>query len=425
MRVAIFSEVYVPDKNGVATHTKTLKDGLERAGHEVLVVTADKHARVHHIDENNILRCPAMRLKRVYGFGISAPISARRFAMVRAFAPDIIHIQSEFSVGLSGVMIARALNVPLIYTVHTMYDETYVNYIVPVPWVKAATKALYRYINSLSRTATRIITPSHKAKRFMVNDVKTGESKFAVISNAIDWQSFDPDQFTAAEKQALHRQLGTSPDKRTAVFVGRLGREKSIDVLLRFWAGKMKPHDNWQLLIIGGGPEKEKLQRLAESLGIARMVTFTGPVESAEIKKYLSIGDVFMTASLTENNSMSLLEAMAAGLTVLERYDAETADQILLGINGYFFSDSAEMDRRLREIGALSDEELERQKKKVRDSVRCLDTQAMVEKVYSVYNESIPCAQKTGTDAGRVFFRSDRAWSRARPGARALRRGKR
>lgn len=393
MRIAIYSEVYTPDKNGVATHTRTLKDGLERLGHEALVVAADKHTRRHAIDRDNVLRCPARGMRRVYGFGLSAPVSMRRLDLAHLFGPDVIHMQSEFSMGISGIIASRKLNLPLIYTVHTMYDDTYIHYVVPRPLVGVAKKVLYRYLRYLTDTATAVIVPSNRAQQFLLEDIQADARKFHCIPNAVDWQRFDPSQLTEAERAGLHSRLGTSPQRRTAVFVGRLGKEKGLDVLLAWWAQQMKMEDNWQLVLVGGGPEADSLRAMANDLGIAAQVAFAGTVEHAEVRKYLALSDVFVTASLTENNSISMLEAMASGLMVLQRYDEGTADQIAVGINGDFFENSAQMAEKLRAMGCLSEAEMALQKQRVRASVKCLDTREMVKKTLAVYHEAIATHQ--------------------------------
>ena len=122
MRIALFTETYLPYISGVVTHIKLLKEGLEKLGHQVLVVTADAQAR-HHYVKDGVLYCPAKTIKRIYNSGLAAPYSHRRVKLIRDFHPDIIHIHTEFGVGLSALHIAKALRVPVVYTLHTMYDE--------------------------------------------------------------------------------------------------------------------------------------------------------------------------------------------------------------------------------------------------------------------------------------------------------------
>ena len=138
MRIAIFTETYLPQINGVVTHIKILKEGLESLGHTVLIVTADSKTRRHYI-KDDVLHCPAHNLKRIYGLDLASPVSRARLHYLKEFAPDIIHIHNEFSIGLSGIAIAKILHVPIVYTLHTMYDD-YIYYIAPKPLVPLTTK---------------------------------------------------------------------------------------------------------------------------------------------------------------------------------------------------------------------------------------------------------------------------------------------
>ncbi len=129
MRIALFTETYLPYINGVVTHVKLLREGLEKLGHTVLVVTSDPNTH-HHYIEDGVLHCPAVKLKKIYGYGLASPYSHTRTKLLEEFHPDIIHIHTEFSMGISGIHIAHKLKVPLVYTLHTMYDD-YVYYVAP------------------------------------------------------------------------------------------------------------------------------------------------------------------------------------------------------------------------------------------------------------------------------------------------------
>ena len=137
MRIAIFTETYLPQINGVVTHIKILKEGLEALGHTVLIVTADSKTRKHYID-GDVLHCPAHNLKRIYGLDLASPVSRARLHYLREFNPDIIHVHNEFSIVLSGMNIAKFLHVPVFYTLHTMYDD-YIYYFAPKALVPLTT----------------------------------------------------------------------------------------------------------------------------------------------------------------------------------------------------------------------------------------------------------------------------------------------
>ena len=322
MRVALFTETYVNSINGVMAHIKTLKLGLEQLGHEVLIVTADKHAR-HHYIQNGILHCPAFESKRLYGFGVAMPYSRKRQRMIADFNPDVIHIHHEFGIGLSGIRAARILHKPLVYTLHTMYDQ-YIYYIAPKMLLRLATKFSHKYERFIACSATALTSPSQKGdeyfKRIGVN------KKFNLIPNSADLEAFDPAKTTVAQRQELRAQYGIAADRRIACFVGRLGKEKSVDVLLDDWARTIVPQDKLHLLIVGDGPDRAALEQQTRELGIGNMVTFTGLVPHDKMPAYFACCDIYVTASLSEMNSISMLEGMASGLPTLQRYDELLAE---------------------------------------------------------------------------------------------------
>ncbi len=156
-----FPETYLPYINGVVTHVKILKEGLEKLGHEVLIVTADASARRHYkrMGSSPLQR----RIKRFYNYGVAPPISHRRLQLIEAFHPDIIHIHNEFGIGLSGVMAAKMLKVPLVYTLHTMYDD-YLYYISPP--VGRHKRLSHRYFKFLAKNASALTGPSKKCEEY-------------------------------------------------------------------------------------------------------------------------------------------------------------------------------------------------------------------------------------------------------------------
>lgn len=368
MRIALFTETYLPHINGVVTHVKILRDGLLQQGHEVLVVTADYQTR-HHYIKDGILHCPAIKSKRFYGYGVASPFSRRRLKLVQDFHPDIIHIHNEFGIGLSGIFAAKQLHVPLVYTLHTMYDD-YLYYVAPRHLLRAAKKVSHDYFRLLGNAATELTGPSPKCQKYFQ---QIGVKKDVnVIPNAVELDDFSPDRISAENKAAFRRRYQIPDDVMIACFVGRLGHEKSVDVLLDYWARTITPEDKIMLCIIGGGPVQEELEQQAKDLGIGSMVVFTGAVPHDQMPPYYASCDVYVTASLSDTNSISMLEGMATGLPVLRRYDAlnENVDQVRDGVNGYIFNSPEEMAAELRRIKNLSPEQLSILKASVIESVK-------------------------------------------------------
>lgn len=390
MRIALFTETYLPHINGVVTHVKILRDGLLQQGHEVLVVTADYQTR-HHYIKDGILHCPAIKSKRFYGYGVASPFSRRRLKLVQDFHPDIIHIHNEFGIGLSGIFAAKQLHVPLVYTLHTMYDD-YLYYVAPRHLLRAAKKVSHDYFRLLGNAATELTGPSPKCQEYFQ---QIGVKKDVnVIPNAVELDDFSPDRISAENKAAFRRRYQIPDDVMIACFVGRLGHEKSVDVLLDYWARTITPEDKIMLCIIGGGPVQKELEQQAKDLGIGSMVVFTGAVPHDQMPPYYASCDVYVTASLSDTNSISMLEGMATGLPVLRRYDAlnENVDQVRDGVNGYIFNSPEEMAAELRRIKNLSPEQLSILKASVIESVKRSGAEALANYTYNVYRKAMASA---------------------------------
>ena len=383
MRIAISTEAYLPRINGVVTHIKLLKEGLEARGHDVLIVTADGDAKEHYL-ENGVLHCPGIKLtKKLSGFETSVPVSRKRLNFVRDFKPDIIHVETEFGVGLCGVSIAKMLKVPLVYTMHTMYDE-YIYYIAPRPLVKTVKKLSHKYMRVFANRANAITGPSEKCSEYLSSaGVKLPVN---VIPNPVELDDFSPEHFDPEQKRAIREKFGIPQDAFVVVFVGRLGREKSIDLLIDYWNQSVKADENMYLFIIGGGPEEQVLRDQIAALGCGDRVIMSGRVEHPELPPYLLASDIYVTASLSDTNSISMLEGMAAGLPVLQRRDPINADQIKDGENGWSFDSPEEMAELLRKFRDMPEAEKQQLKESTRQSIMDAGCTALADRTLHIYD---------------------------------------
>ncbi len=385
MKIAIFTETYLPYINGVVTHIKILKEGLEQLGHTVLVVTADPDTRRHYL-KDDVLHCPAHRSQRLYGYGLASPVSRRRLKFIEDFDPDIIHVHQEFGIGLSGIMIAKIMKKPLVYTLHTMYDE-YLYYVAPRALLPVVKKISHRYSRAIANSATEITGPSKKCQEYLQN---VGVTKMVnVVPNAVELDRFNPDKISKEVKDELRRRYQIPEDATICCFVGRLGREKSVDVLLDYWAKTIRPEDKLHLIVIGDGPCIEELREQATALKISDMVTFAGKILHEDLPAYLAACDFYVTASTSDTNSISMLEGMATGLPVLQRLDRLNENQVRNGVNGYVFNSAEEMAEEMKKIRDKSPEELAQLKKSVIESVRKSGAADLANYLLTIYSEAL------------------------------------
>lgn len=386
MRVAIFTETYLPAVNGVVTHVKTLKEGLELLGHKAIVVTADSNVKKTQASKD-ILYCPAVKLEKIYGYDVASPISADRLRMIKDFNPDIIHIHNEFGIGLSGVLIAKALKVPLVYTMHTMYDD-YVYYVANNELLhKFLTSASHKYAKILANSASALTGPSKKVEEYFKRCHV--DKPVTVIPNSVEVEVFNRHTVSKDKVKEIREKYGFSENDLVFCFCGRMGQEKNIDTLLKYWAKNVKSDDGMKLFLIGGGPQLEEYNELAKTLDIADTVKFSGRVEHSEIPPYYASCDCYITASLTECHSISMMEGMATGMPVLTIRDELNADQIEEGVSGFYFRDADEMYAHMKRLKSLSFEELEKFKEDARRAIVSSGAQTIAEKLLVIYDEAI------------------------------------
>lgn len=385
MRIALFTETYLPYLNGVVTHVKTLRDGLEKLGHEVLIVTADDKTR-HHFIKNGVLHCPAITFKKIYNYGMASAFSARRLFLLKRFKPQVIHIHNEFGVGLSGTIMAKQLRIPLVYTLHTMYDD-YLYYIVPKKLVPALKRISHRYVKFLGNSATTLIGPSHKVQEFF--DLCGVHKSVNVVSNAVELDVFNPSAVNKARVSEIRKQYGIEEDDVLACFCGRLGKEKSVDILLQNWAKTVKKEDKLKLMLLGEGPCFDELKALAVELKIDDMVSFTNRIEHTELPNYYGASQLYITASMSEVNSISMKEAMATGLPVIHIDDPQNAGQVVNGVNGFVYKDAEEMYEILTRYRDMSDEEKQNLQISVVNSMKIYGCEALASYLVGVYEKAI------------------------------------
>lgn len=389
MKIALFSETYLPQINGVATHVKTLKEGMEALGHQVLVVTADPKAEDCHIVEG-ILRCPATELKDLYGYGMAPSYSLERMHLIQAFSPDIAHTHTEFGIGSTGLEIARKLKIPFIYTLHTMWDE-YLHYVASPTLQPVVRKMVHRYLRYFASQADTIIAPSVKSQDFLHHcGVKR---RIEIIPNAVELEQFSMEGVDSATIVKLRQSYGIQNNDTVICFCGRLGQEKSVDMLIHFFAQCLQKNKHIKLLLIGDGPALSELKELAQRLNVGSSVIFTGAVPHESVREVYACCDLYATASRSEVNSISMLEAMSMGLPVLHILDEANSGQVTEGVNGYIFRTAEEFSAAVLRFQSSSQTEQARLHASTADSVKAMHPTELARQIETVYLRLSRCRQ--------------------------------
>jgi len=318
MRIAFFTDTFFPNIDGVTTAVINYANGLAESGHEVLIVAprypkSRKIAGVnHHLSSKvQVELLPSVEMSEVR---LSLPMR-KMFQKVTAFDPDIIHTHTPLTIGLQGLYLARRLKKLAVTTHHTHYtDPEALKHIhmFESPVAHQFQKGLKVVLKSYYDSHDLVIVPTQDTK----GDLRSFKvaQKIVVIPSPIASELFWKAQ---SAKQALRRRMGVK--QQALIFVGRMGGEKNVDLVMRVFVELLHQFPQLQLVLIGDGPDKKKLFKLAEKLDINRAIIWTGAIPHKTLveKGYYFLGDVFITLSRFETQGLSTIEAMACGLPVV------------------------------------------------------------------------------------------------------------
>ena len=383
MNIAIFTDTYLPDLNGVATSSRILHDELVKHGHHVLVVTTELPSGSDYQDDALTVRIPGIDIKKLYGYRASTIYSFDGMKEIREFMPDVIHVQTEFGVGIFGRIVGEILNVPVCYTYHTMWTD-YSHYL--SRGVKPIDVVMKKIIEKISKiygnSCAQLIVPSQKtADELSSYGI---EKNMNVIGTGLVLDRFSPQHRNEEIIQDIKKTYDLD-DHFVILFLGRIAQEKSIDVLIEAMEDIIKEREDALLLIVGGGPSLSMLKDLVKEKGLEDCVIFTGPKDSKLVPQYYHVADAFVSASTSETQGLTYIEAMASGLPVFARYDRNLEDVIKNGENGFFFETKEEL---IEELVSFDEEDKRISQQALIDSQQ-FSSEIFYEKILAVYQKAI------------------------------------
>ncbi|MEG0506575.1 MAG: RecX family transcriptional regulator [Longicatena sp.] len=385
MRIGLFTDTYTPDINGVVSSIVTLQKELEEHGHDVFVIT--NHKAISMKKEGNILRLPGLELKWLYGYRLSTPYHFSARDEIRKMNLDIIHVHTEFGVGMFGRIVARNLNIPVVSTYHTMYEDYthYFNRFDIEEVEKVSRKVVSSFSRAIGDNAQAVISPSDKTKETLVKyGVKT---PIYVIPTGLNFDKFNRDEIDFEEVKRIRHSYNIEDDDQVVTFVGRIAQEKSIDIPIEGFRYVKNP--KIKLFIVGGGPQLDDLKSMVKNYHLEKQVIFTDKKTRDEIPLYYACADCFVSASLTETQGMTYIEALACGLPVFARPDEVLEDLVFEGDSGFLFETPQEFGEKLTNFMALSQKERDDFHDRAIAKVSKYDSKVFCSKILSVYYQAI------------------------------------
>ena len=317
MNIGIFTDSYFPQLSGVATSIKTLKDALEKQGHNVFIfTTTDPHIKKGTV-EANVFRFSSVPFISFTDRRVAFRGFFEATKVAREVKLDIVHTQTEFALGMIGKYVAHQLKIPAIHTYHTMYED-YLHYVLNGHLLRPY--HVKQFTNVYLKNMDGVIAPSKRVeallKRYRV------DIPMRVIPTGVDVNSLNK-----AANNDMRQELGIPADAPVLLTLSRVAEEKKIDRILNAMPEIIDEFPETRLVIAGDGPDMEVLQEQVERLTLEDNVIFTGDVPHDDVGTYYKMADLFVSASDTETQGLTYIEALASG-TKCVVYDTDYTEHV-------------------------------------------------------------------------------------------------
>lgn len=323
MKIAYFTDTYYPQVNGVSVAVDKFTRELRERGHTVYLFAPK--IKNHQQEDKFLIRLSSFKILSSEP-EVRMPVLVDR-ALFKCFNLDfkLISAHGNGPFSLLGLLIARIRGIPFVLTFHTMHTE-YTHYFFNGKLIKP--KVVGKLLKLFAGLCDGIVAPSEKMRAELKNYGIKKDIK--LIPYFIDYEDFQtkPTKF-------LHKKLKIAKSSQIILSVGRLGQEKNFSFLIKMFAGVVKSNNNAHLVIVGQGPEKQKLITLASQLKLSSRVHFTGSIPPEQMPSVYADADVFVFSSTTETQGLVVLEAAASGLPIMAIKDQAFERIIYNGENGF------------------------------------------------------------------------------------------
>ncbi len=352
MHIFVAGTVNYPALNGQAVFTEHLTEGLAKQGHEVFSVFPSEKGTPYRTRRNGveIQALKSANLTKIHSDAYLSLFSTRAIEQIfDSFQPEIVHIQDHFPLSRDVARVARRRKLKLIGTNHFMPE----NLAAYVPFISKFKPLYNRIMWAWMLEVYNCLDLATAQSKASANLMKAQGLRVPVypVSCGIDLRRFHPD--AQVDRQTILTRFGIDPTRKIFLFVGRVDREKRLEVLL--YAMRQLQRDDIQLVIAGHGVEREQLEALAQELELGERVCFAGYIPREVLPALLNSVDIFTMPSEAELLSIASLEAMACGRPVLLANAVALPELVSVGANGYLFKPGDSSDA-ARWINLLADQ---------------------------------------------------------------------
>lgn len=408
MHIGLFTDAYVPSVNGVVTSVETLKKALEQKGHTVYIVTVGQDSKTYDYNEKErILKIPGIPLG-IYDYRMSSIYPLKVINLIKSWNLNLIHSHTELSMGIFARLFAKQYNIPLVHTYHTMYKD-YTWYVSRnIKFFDMGCKKAVEYISKFycDNTADAFIVPTVKTYH-LFRDEYHYDKDIYIVPTGLDASRFYKENSDKLKVTRLRRYLGYKRKDFVMLFVGRLAQEKNVTFL--FDIIEKTKNKNIKLLVVGYGPDEENYKKEVKERGLEDRIKFTGKVAWIDMPNYYHVSNAFITASTTETQGLTVIEALAASLPVICIDDDAFKSAVVDSFNGRIFKNKKECLEIVEEL-ASNKLELENLTSKTVSSIKKYSLDSFAESVLEVYKVAITKHNKKQALSTRIVEKIKNKW---------------
>ncbi|MCP8321668.1 MAG: glycosyltransferase [archaeon] len=329
MKIAFFSDTYLPNRDGVVTSILILRKALEERGHEVFIFcSGSRRAKKRNMDDH-VFYYASIPFRPYPDYKIAFfPFLLKR--KVEKLGIQLVHSHGLATTGWAAVYAARSLNLPIITTFHTLIPEA-VHYIAKGNRMGRFVKRIaWSYVKFYLKRSNAIIVPGNVIKDILI---KHGvEKDIYLIPNGIDVNRFNPD----INGEPIRDLLGIK-DEHLVLYIGRIAKEKNLDVLIKAVPKVLKNLPHCKFVVAGIGPAADYYKNMVLESNLKESIIFQGYIEDENLAYYYAGSDIFVFPSKFETQGLTALEAMACGKPVVGADFLAIKDIVKNGYNGYLF----------------------------------------------------------------------------------------
>lgn len=382
MKIALFSDTYAPEINGVAMSVRMLHEGLVERGHDVHVFAP---YNPEGAKDPSIVRIPSLPIYIIPN-RLATPLVPGLLSRIGEEDFDIIHTHTEFGVGSYGFRAHGKYEVPLVHTYHTVWED-YTHYVALKPFDPAAKRIVRIAARETASRTTRVIAPTKKThdllRSYGINE------PIDIIPTGVDLKRFSPRAQEHNEEIARFKaKWGLDRFETILLSLGRIAPEKSVIELVEMTADYLRANPKTALLVVGDGVSLKDVRARVSQLGLEDQIIFTGLIPWEQVPNLYRLADLFVNNSSTETQGLTYIESIASGTPIVARYN-ECFDGIIENdVSGSLFTDAKDYIPMLEKL--LGDKEfyLARVEAGI-NAASLVSTDSFVEAVLDSYKQAI------------------------------------